>query len=89
MQKKSKTHGKSISTAEINIVSQHGIWLLIKDQEFFLPFTEYPWFKKATVGQIFNVKISHETHLHWPSLDVDLDIETLQHPEKYSLIYKK
>jgi hypothetical protein len=88
MLKKLKTLGKNISVAEIHMVSKDGMWLLIKDQEFFLPFTEYPWFKKATVSQIFNVKVFHKTHLHWPALDVDLDIETLQFPEKYKLISK-
>jgi hypothetical protein len=88
MPKTLKKPGRNILTAEIQIVSTQGIWILIKDKEFFLPFTEYPWFKKATIGQIFDVELYQGKHLHWPSLDVDLDIEILKHPEKYKLIYK-
>ena len=35
MQKKSKKPGKSISVAEIQNISQQGIWLFVENQEFF------------------------------------------------------
>ena len=30
-------------------------------------------------------KLLHDHHLHWPELDVDLEIEVLEHPEQYPL----
>jgi len=68
-------------------ISKNGIWIFVKDREYFLPYKEYPWFKDAKVSEIHNVKMFHESHLHWPDLDVDLELESLQHPEKYPLIY--
>ncbi|MBX9831398.1 DUF2442 domain-containing protein [Candidatus Babeliales bacterium] len=88
MPKKLKKSGKSTSVAEVQNISNHGIWILIGDKEFFLSFTQYPWFQKATVDQIYDMEYHHQKHLHWPSLDVDLEVESLEHPEAYPLIYK-
>jgi hypothetical protein len=84
----SSDRGKNTSHVEIQNISQKGIWIFVNEGEYFLPYKEYPWFKDAKVREIHNVKISHGTYLHWPDLDVDLELESLQHPEKYPLIYK-
>jgi len=39
-------------------------------------------------ASIQNVKLLHGFHLYWPKLDVDLEIDTLENPEKYPLVYK-
>ena len=44
--------------------------------------------KDATVAEISNVQFFFGHHLHWPDLDVDLDVDSLEHPEKYPLIAK-
>lgn len=88
MPKKLKKRGKSISIAEIQDISKQGIWIFISDQEFFLPFKKFPWFKKATIDQIYDFKFYHGKHLHWPALDVDIDLESLKNPEAYPLEYK-
>ncbi|QQR48954.1 DUF2442 domain-containing protein [bacterium] len=88
MAKKLKKPGKSTSIAEVQNISNHGIWILIDDREFFLSFAQYPWFQKATVDQIYDMHFYHEKHLHWPSLDVDLEVESLKYPDAYPLIYK-
>jgi len=31
------------------------------------------------------VQLLHGYHLYWPELDVDLEIDNLENPEKYSL----
>ncbi|MDR3551173.1 MAG: DUF2442 domain-containing protein [Candidatus Babeliales bacterium] len=87
MVKKLKNPGKNISNAEVENISKEGIWVLLTDQEFFLPFTEFPWFKKATIEQIYNLQLFHGKHLHWPSLDVDIDVESLKHLDAYPLKY--
>ena len=74
--------------SEIEIYSSNfGMWLLVKDTEYFLPYKDYPWFKDAKISDIYNVELLHETHIYWPTLDVDLDLDALQNPEKYPLIY--
>jgi hypothetical protein len=85
---KLKKHGKDTSTVDIHI-TPNGMWLLIADKEYFLPYEEYPWFKDATISQIHNVEFSHAHHLHWPDIDVDLDVDSLDHPEKYPLKSQK
>jgi hypothetical protein len=85
---KSVRRGKNTSTVEVSNISGHGFWLFVVDREYFLPFSEYPWFRKATVAQILNVRLLQGHHLQWPDLDVDLELESLGEPEKYPLIYR-
>lgn len=71
--------------AEIQNISQQGIWILVNNQEFFMPFTEFPWFLKATIEQIYTLEFFNNKHLHWPDLDIDIDIASLKNPEVYPL----
>lgn len=85
---RSKKLGKNISKIEIH-ASPFGMWLLVHNVEYFLAYKDYPWFQEAKISDIYNVRLLHETHLHWPTLDVDLDLDTVKDPEKYPLIYHK
>jgi len=76
--------GKAISAAVENI-TPFGVWLFVKEKEYFLSYSEYPYFKDQTVKDIHNVELVHERHLYWPNLDVDLEIDNLDNPEKYPL----
>jgi hypothetical protein len=84
----SLTHGENISRVEVGNIGQHGLWILVEDREYFLPYDDFPWFRKATVDQILNVELLHGDHLHWPDLDVDLTIDSLAQPEAFPLVYK-
>ena len=77
--------GTSISAAEVTNISRHGVWLLVDDCELFMPFDEFPWFKNAPVESVLRLERPRENHLHWPALDVDLTIDSIEHPEKYPL----
>ena len=81
---KSLKHGKNISVSVENITPA-GIWLLVKGREYFLGYHEYPYFKDQTLNSIQNVRLLHGYHLYWPDLDVDLEIDNLENPEKYPL----
>jgi hypothetical protein len=83
---KSANIGNDISKVEVLNVSPHGFWLLVGGREFFLAFTDFPWFRRATLQQLFAIELSHRSHLYWPELDVDLDLKQIQHPEKYPLV---
>lgn len=52
---KSTTLGKNISGVEATNISKHGFWLLLADEELFLPFKEFPWFKEASVEELLHV----------------------------------
>ena len=85
---KSSIRGKNTSHIEVQNISQNGIWIFVKDREYFLSYKDYPWFKDAKVSEIHNVTLFHGSHLHWPDLDVDLELESLRNPERYPLIYR-
>ena len=84
-----QAHGKNTSAVEITNVSGHGIWLIVEDRELFLPYEEFPWFKDAPISKILNVKQPFPGHLHWPDLDVDLGIESIERPERFPLKAKQ
>src|SRR5215475_13747024 len=81
----SNAGGPTTAFAEVSHISRHGLWLLVGDEEFWLPFTEYPWFQAAPISNVRNVELLHGMHLHWPDMDVDLELDALQHPEDYIL----
>jgi hypothetical protein len=58
----------------------------VDETEFFLPYEEFPWFRNATLAQIFNLQRPHPEHLHWPDLDVDLSLDSLRDPERFPLL---
>lgn len=82
---KSETPEKNTSAVEVTNISRHGFWVLLDERELFLPFEEFPWFKDAAVGKILNVERPEPHHLYWPDLDVDLSVDSIEHPEKYPL----
>ncbi len=81
---KSSKPGKSISISVENI-TPFGIWIFVKEKEYFLSYKDYPYFKDQTLNSIQNVQLLHGYHLYWPDLDVDLEIDNLENPEKYPL----
>ena len=81
---KSLKHGKNILVSVENI-TPFGIWLFVKEKEYFLSYKDYPYFKDQTLKSIQNVQLLHGHHLYWPDLDVDLEIDNLENPEKYPL----
>src|SRR5215470_1142853 len=85
---KSAQRGKRTSLVEVTNVSTNGLWLLLKEKEHFLPFDQFPWFRDASIGEVTNVSLPSQHHLHWPDLDIDLAVESLEHPEKYPLVSK-
>lgn len=85
---KSTSLGKLTSAVEVLNISAFGLWLLVGEKEYFASYQEFPWFRDAKVSEILHVKSLHTGHLYWPSLDIDLALESLEHPEKFPLISK-
>lgn len=81
----SSMRGVPASTVEVTIILSHGIWLLAGEREHFLNHEEFPWFKGASVQEILNVEQPSTGHFRWPDLDVDLNENSIEHPEKYPL----
>ena len=60
--------------------------MVLGERELFVSFTEFPWFREASVREIANVRLPSPHHLYWPDLDIDLAVESIEHPEKYPLV---
>jgi hypothetical protein len=79
--------GSNISQVEVLGISKHGFWILLDEEtELFVSFLDFSWFRKATVEQLFCVERPLPHHLYWPELDVDLHVDSIQHPENYPLV---
>lgn len=83
---KSAQPGKSTSGVEVVSVSAQGVWLSLGERERFLPFTDFPWFRDATIAELTNVELPSPHHLYWPDLDIDLAVESIEYPERYPLV---
>jgi hypothetical protein len=83
---KSQALGNGTSDVEVTNISQHGFWLLLANRELFLPFSDFPWFKGASISAILNVEWPQPHHLYWPDLDVDLAVESIEQPGRYPLV---
>jgi len=76
--------GKDISVSVENITPL-GVWLFVKEKEYFLSYKDFPYFRDQTLSSIQNVQLLHGYHLYWPELDVDLEIDNIENPQKYPL----
>lgn len=80
-----QAHGNSTLAAEITNISVHGIWLLAHGKELFMSYEDFPWFKNQTIESIIKVEEQGLNHFYWPEIDVDLSLESIEHPERFPL----
>jgi hypothetical protein len=86
MKRKSGVLGANTLDVEVTNVSANGFWLRLSDEELFVPFAQFPWFRDAPVSKLTNVTRPHTHHLYWPELDVDLAIDSIRDPERFPLV---
>ena len=89
MKKKSGPLGKSTLKPEVTGITAHGVWILSRGVEYFASFVDFPWFKNAIVADVYDITEPHPGHLYWPSLDVDLHVDSLVNPPSFPLVAKK
>lgn len=80
--------GKNTLEIEVTNISRHGFWIFVDGRELFVSFQDFPWFQQATIQSIVNVQLLNPDHLYWPELDIDLSLESIEHPERFPLISK-
>ena len=83
---KSAAPGRRTSRVEVLNISSEGFSVLVRGRELFVAFRDFPWFRDATIGQLTMVELPSPHHLYWPELDVDLAVESLEHPERFPLV---
>jgi len=50
-----------------------------------MSYDDFPWFKNQTVKAILNIEEQGPDHFYWPDIDVDLTLESIEHPERFPL----
>ncbi len=85
----SSKSGIDISVCSITGINDLGLWVLVEEKEYFVPFAEYPGFKDSSVNQILNIKYLPPSQLHWDEIDMDIELQALVKPEAYPLVFKK
>ena len=86
---KSATLGRHISPVEVTNVSPHGFWLFVGEQELFVSFKDFPWFRDAPVAGVLHVERPQPHHLYWPELDIDIDVQSILAPERFPLVSRE
>jgi len=82
---RSVQRGRSTLAVEVTHISRQGIWLFLNEREYFLSYRNFPWFRDATLREVLQVKRPRTDHLRWPALDVDLHLDSIEHPGRYPL----
>jgi hypothetical protein len=78
--------GPTTLAVEVTNISAHGFWVLLGGEELLVPFSEFPWFRDATVAQLTSIEHPTADHLRWPALDVDLSVASIRDPGAFPLI---
>ena len=80
-------HGTTTLVSSVTNISSVGFWALVNNKEYFISFKDYPEFKKATVDHIFNMRFISPNQFYWPDIDVDIELDALENPEKFNLTF--
>ena len=71
------------------MINSQGIMLNVGGNDYFVSYNRLPWMKDATVKSVLNVQMAGKNAREGPDLDVDLEIDSLKHPERYPLVIKR
>ena len=79
----------SSTSASVLMITAQGIMLSVLGNDYFLSYNRIPWMKDAPIRSVLNVQMSGTEAIERPDLDVDLEIDSLRHPERYPLVIKR
>jgi len=88
MQTTSKSNISSTSV-DVLMINDRGVMLSVQGQDYFLSYNRVPWMRDATINEVLDVQMSGKNAIEWPKLDVDLEVESLKHPERYPLLIRR
>ena len=77
------------TSANVLMINDKGLMISVQGQDYFLSYNRIPWMRNASIADALNVQMSGRNAIEWPNLDVDLEIESLKHPERYPLLIKR
>ena len=70
-------------------INAEGVSLSVSGKVYFISYDRVPWFRNARVSEVLNVSMMGRMGIRWEDLDVDLEIDSLEHPEKYPHVVKR
>ena len=73
-------------SAEVTTISESGFRVRVEGRELFVAFDQFPWFRDARVSDLFQVELVAPGHLRWPTIDADVSVRSIEHPEEFPLI---
>ena len=68
------------------MIDAQGMMLSVQGQDSFVSYNRVLRLRDARVSSALNVRMAGPNAIEWPELDVDLEIESLKHPERYPLV---
>ena len=77
------------TSVAVLMINAQGMLITVQGQDYFLSYNRVPWLREARISSVLNVRMSGPRAIEWPELDVDLELESLKHPERYPLIIKR
>ena len=77
------------TSVSVLMINAQGIMLSVLGHDYFLSYNRIPWMQDAPIRSVLNVQMSGPAAIEWPDLDVDLEIDSLRHPERYPLVIKR
>jgi len=87
--KQNSNRNTEITSVKILCINAEGISLSVAGKVYFVPYDRVPWFRNARVSEILNVTLMGRMGIRWEDLNVDLEIDSLEHPEKYPHVIKR
>ena len=77
------------TSVSVLMINAQGIMLSVLGNDYFISYNRMPWLKDARISDVLNVQMSGRSAIEWKNLNIDLEIESLKHPERYPLIMKR
>jgi hypothetical protein len=85
----SSKSGTSTSVCNVTGINDLGLWVLVENREYFIPFSDYPGFRDSSVNQILDISFLPPAQLRWESLDIDIELQALTAPETFPLVFNQ
>jgi len=74
---------------KVSMINDRGVLISVLGQDYFLSYNRVPWMRDATISEVLDIRMSGKNAIEWPKLDVDLEVDSLRHPERYPLLIKR
>ena len=84
MNSSAKTNGENTLETKTYFASStsEGVNIVVSGKAYFLRYTDFPWFEYCNAFELRNMT-ADRWGVYWNDLDIDLSMESIEHPEQY------